>query len=98
MDASFDHIERELAGIATRLEAMERDHEDEKRLGKRTPGGLLLPKTITLPAPSTAHLELQMADLAARVSNVEGLLARVAKTQAMQQAAIEELSLMATFA
>jgi hypothetical protein len=96
-DFEMEHIERELAGIATRLEQMERERDDEKRLGKRTPGGLLVPKTVTFSAPSTALLEALLAKAISRIDGLETLVSRMAKTQRLQQDAIEEICILGEY-
>lgn len=103
MDYSMDHLEREIAGIAARLEQMERDRADEKRVAARTPGGLLVPKTVSLPTPATAPMESAHIALArevmairAQVDEIATVVKRMARIQASHQAAIEDLSLMST--
>lgn len=95
MTSGLDHLEHELAGIATRLEVMERERADEKRSLARTPAGLLVPKNVSPNASPSALQDAIIAKLATRVDELEALLARIAKTQRMQQDAIEELSVLA---
>ena len=103
MDYNMDHLERELAGIATRLEQMERDRDDEKRVSARTPGGVFIPKGASLPSPTTEHTMAVVGDLSrrvgrmeARMDNLTALVTRMARVQSSHQAAIEDLSLMST--
>lgn len=97
MRYGMDHLEQELAGIATRLEQLERDRASEKLLASRTPSGLLVPKNVTVAAVNPAVLDARLDRLTDAVDGLRELVHRMAKVQAQHQGHIEELSLMAIF-
>lgn len=97
MASSFEHLENEMAGLATRLEAMESDWTAEKRAGKRTAGGLIVPAGTQTTDPRLVKFGDDIASLTAKLDQVLAALVNVQRVQRQQQNAIEEMAILGTY-
>lgn len=93
MASELDRLGDEMAGLVSRIEAMERENRRENR----TPNGLIVPKGVTVEKQNMVEIERQLGAIHRRLNGIDEIQKRLMAVLQRQQNTVEELSMLAAW-